>query len=79
METLQEDIDFITERSGLKEVNVTLPWANRKSSSRDRDNVSLEYFKQLSRSQVIELYDMFRPDFEMFDYDVTPYLDLSTP
>ena len=79
METLREDIQFITERSGLKEVNVTLPWANRKSSSKGQDNVSLEYFKQLTRSQVMELYDIFRPDFEMFDYDVTPYLELSTP
>ena len=79
METLKEDIDFITERSGLKEVNVTLPWANRKSSSRDRDSVSLEYFKQLSRSQVVQLYAIFRPDFEMFGYDVSTYLNLSAP
>ena len=76
METIKEDIDFITEQSGLASYNITLPWTNKKSSAKAKENVTLEYFKQLSKSQIEKLYKLYLPDFEMFDYDIAPYLEL---
>ena len=74
METINEDIDFITEQSGLAKYNITLPWANKKSSS--GENPSLKYFQQLSAEQVKQLHQIFLPDFEMFGYDVAKYLEI---
>ena len=76
METFKDDSDFITEESGLASYNITLPWANKKSSIKSKENSSLDYFKQLSKSQIEGLHQLYLPDFEMFDYDVTPYLSL---
>lgn len=73
METINEDIDFITEKSGLAALNVTLPWANRRAS---KENLSLEYFKQLSQTQVEKLYQIYLPDFQMFGYEADQYFSL---
>ena len=73
METINEDIDFITEKSGLAALNVTLPWANRRAS---KENLSLEYFKQLTQSQVEKLYQIYLPDFQMFGYEADQYFSL---
>eukprot|EP00092_Neocalanus_flemingeri_P001473 GFUD01001571.1.p1 GENE.GFUD01001571.1~~GFUD01001571.1.p1 ORF type:complete len:397 (+),score=102.82 GFUD01001571.1:352-1542(+) len=70
METIAEDMDFIAEESGLAAANISLPWANRKSSG---DKVSLDYFQGLSLAQVKGLYAIYRPDFEMFGYQAEAY------
>lgn len=73
METIAEDMDFISEKSGLAAANISLPWANKKSSG---DKVSLDYFHRLSLAQVKGLYVIYKPDFEMFGYQVEPYFQL---
>jgi len=73
METIAEDMDFIAEESGLAAANISLPWANRKSSG---DKVSLDYFQGLSLAQVKSLYAIYKPDFEMFGYQAEPYFQL---
>lgn len=73
METITEDMEFIAKQSGLAAANISLPWANRKSSG---DKVSLDYFKALSLSQVEKLYIIYKPDFEMFGYSADTYFQL---
>ena len=71
METITEDTDFIATRSGLTNYNISLPWANRK---RAKEDLTSEYMNQLSSSQVERLYEIYQPDFEMFDYKAGKYL-----
>ena len=73
METITEDTDFIANKSGLSNFNISLPWANKK---RSKEDVTLDYIKQLSLTQVERLYEIYKPDFEMFDYKIDPYLRL---
>jgi hypothetical protein len=35
----------------------------------------MSYFAQLTKSQVAELYEIFKFDFEVFDYDPKQYFD----
>lgn len=70
METIAEDMDFIAVESGLAAANITLPWANKRSSGHE---ASLDYFKGLSLAQVKGLYAIYKPDFEMFGYTADLY------
>lgn len=35
----------------------------------------MSYYAQLTKSQVMALYEIFKYDFEVFDYDPKPYFD----
>ena len=59
--------------SGLSTTNMTLPWANRKNTGLD---VSLEYFSRIGLDRLIRLYQIYKVDFLMFDYEVQPYTDI---
>ena len=43
----------------------------------DTTKKSLEYFSELGKSQIEELYNIYQIDFEIFGYDVSDYLNLS--
>ena len=71
MDTLEEDMAFIAETSGLASTNISLPWANRRAQGQQD---SINYFRQLDLARTRRLYEIYRPDFEMFGYSVAPYL-----
>jgi len=73
METISDDMEFIVEKSGLAATNISLPWTNRRNSG---EGISLKYFRTLTSDQVRGLYRIYKLDFEMFGYQVEPYLDL---
>jgi len=73
METIGEDMEFIAEESGLAAANISLPWANKRGSGHQ---ISLDYFQGLSLTQVKRLYEIYKPDFEMFGYTAEPYFQL---
>jgi len=73
METIQDDMDFIAKESGLAAANISLPWANKKSSD---NSVSLDYFRNLTLAQLNGLYAIYKPDFEMFGYKADSYYAL---
>jgi len=73
METIEDDMEFISDRSGLAATNMSLPWTNRRNSG---DKVSLQYFSNLTVIQVLGLYRIYKLDFEMFSYRVEPYFAL---
>jgi len=73
METIKDDMEFIADKSGLTATNITLPWTNRRNSS---EELSLQYFKSLTVSQVLGLYRVYRIDFMMFNYRADKYFTL---
>ena len=73
METIEDDMEFIAESSGLAATNISLPWTNRRNSG---PGVSLDYFTQLTVTQVVGLYRIYKLDMEMFGYKVEPYFQL---
>ena len=77
-ETLESDAAFVLEQAGLLG-RVKRPWANKQVNKRNGDqDPSLQYFQQISKKQVQDLFDIYRLDFEMFDYSAQEYFDLFT-
>ena len=60
--------DLINDEDKFQWLNPTIK-AGKNSQSKAKD-----YFSQLTKAQVLELYHKFRIDHEMFDYSIEPYL-----
>lgn len=73
IDTMEEDMEIITGVSGISATNISLPWANRKNFGKDQ---TLHYFSKIGLDRLNLLYNIYKIDFEMFDYDVQPYFDL---
>ena len=50
-------------------------WLNRNDGGMPKDDITMEYFKMLDKQDILRLYEIYEPDFRMFNYDVTPFLD----
>jgi chondroitin 4-sulfotransferase 11 len=73
-ETLDEDQRYLIERAGL--IGIIRP--EHKNSGKGHKNTNellMSYYAQLSKSQVKGLYQLYKYDFELFDYSPTEYLD----
>jgi len=77
MDTWDQDVNLITDVTGLSTTNVTLTWTRRRSNSSSQ--IALDYFSQLNKHSVKQLYQIYKIDFEMFEYSVQPYFDLFEP
>ena len=85
METFDEDLNYIILQLGLENIlpikNInTLSNTNRDSkqhkANEDKKKECLEYFSKLTRSQIEQLYQIYKIDFEMFGYSAKDYLSL---
>lgn len=38
-------------------------------------DLATEYYKELTRHQIVQLYERYEPDFKLFQYDIKEYLD----
>jgi hypothetical protein len=84
LETIVQDgpavvrmLNLSTANSAFQAVHVTTPFeraAEMRLNSRDQ---VVEYYSQLSKRQVMELYQMLRLDHELFDYSPEPYIALA--
>ncbi|KAK3891853.1 hypothetical protein Pcinc_004271 [Petrolisthes cinctipes] len=74
LETMQTDVQFLAYAAGLKEIQNIYEWRNVGGESSSSSSVSSKYYSTLSRSQVQELYEIFRLDFELFGYSVDEFL-----
>lgn len=71
LESLKEDLTFLGQLVGH-----TFHHREENASGGDtKDERARVYFSQLQRDVVLELYELFRVDFEMFGYDAKEYLD----
>ena len=67
--TVHRDTDFILSQRNLQDV-ISL---RRKHSAKNQLDLSY-YFSQLSKNMINALYQKYRIDFEMFEYDVDKYI-----
>ena len=70
LETMSEDFRYISQRANLNLKVERCPWTNKKSLV---DDISLQYFKQIYAKSILALYNIYKIDFEMFDYYVSDY------
>ncbi|KAH1006347.1 hypothetical protein HUJ05_007092 [Dendroctonus ponderosae] len=75
-ETLEDDQDYIIKRAGLGEV-IKPEWKNAGKGSTTAHISS--HYSQLSRSQILQLYHIYRFDFELFNYSLNGYLEVGQP
>ncbi|XP_015109681.1 carbohydrate sulfotransferase 11 [Diachasma alloeum] len=71
-ETLEEEEQVLIERANLQDV-LKPKWEDN-SSSEEIEDLEREYFSQLSKRQILELYEYYKADFELFEYSMDKYL-----
>lgn len=74
-ETLEDDQKYLIEKADLQKV-ISPQWKNSGKGKSTKDLV-LKYYSELTRTQVEELYEFFRYDFELFNYTYEEYLNNS--
>ncbi|CAH1404536.1 unnamed protein product [Nezara viridula] len=72
VETLTEDQLFFIHSQML---GAWITPSKHHSSKKISSIVAMDYFSQLTKEQVNNLYQKYKLDFEMFDYSIQPYLD----
>ncbi|XP_039277891.1 carbohydrate sulfotransferase 11-like [Nilaparvata lugens] len=70
-ETLHEDQKYLIDLAGLGHI-IKPEWKNP-SKGRNTKEVISTYFSQLTIRQMIQLYNIYRFDFEVFDYSLDDY------
>jgi hypothetical protein len=75
-ETLKEDYDFLLRVTGLDQLGVVSPWRHLTKNVRTQD-VDSAYFAQITKEQVLQLYQKYKLDFELFDYDYDRYFRMA--
>ena len=77
LETLADDLrKFLGGELGMRGEDIALfPHTHDQSGDRGAD-VS-ELFGQLSKQEVLSLYEVYRLDHEMFGYGIEPYLSMA--
>ncbi|XP_047348754.1 carbohydrate sulfotransferase 11-like isoform X1 [Vespa velutina] len=73
-ETLREDQDFLIKQAHVGHI-IKPEWKNPTRGVQTKDVVK-NYFAQLSKTQINDLYEMFRYDFILFDYSPEEYIPL---
>jgi chondroitin 4-sulfotransferase 11 len=72
-ETLEEDQRYLIEKAGLS--GIIKPEHKNSGKGRHTKELLMSYYAQLTKTQVKELYAMFKHDFELFDYNPTEYIN----
>lgn len=72
-ETLQEDQEYIIHKANLQ--NIIKPeWKNPGHGTTSTQIKT--YYSQLTRAQILQLYHIYKYDFELFNYSLHGYLEL---
>jgi len=72
LETMHEDEQFLAHIANLKEIQNVHEWRN--SKRKPSSVVVPDYFTNLTKEQVQKLYECYKLDFDLFDYDIKDYL-----
>jgi len=75
MESFSEDTQFIINEAGLED-SLTVEWKHRTGTVGNSDTI-VDYYSQLTKSEIAALYTKYRLDFELYGYDPDPYLDIA--
>lgn len=77
METFDRDTEFILSQRNL-ENEVSLRKKHSSTQSQDSQDEARKLFSQLSKHMVRALYDKYRLDFQMFDYDIKDFIKFAS-
>ena len=72
METFNSDAEYIMSKIGMKGGN--LSYHEHKSTGASTTNLTVELFAELPKDLKQQLYELYKIDFEMFEYDAEPFL-----
>ena len=79
METFNDDVKYIFQKNHLeKDLPLSMVTVSKNAAKLKTSNVTAEYFSQLSKDQITDLYKYYRLDFELFGYDVSSYISNNT-
>ena len=82
VETLEEDItELLDHEIGMAGENLVFPrvktmGTRNVTGSRERSGSFMaQYYSQLSREQIMGLYELYKTDFILFDYNIEDFLN----
>jgi len=75
METFSEDTQFILQQAGLEE-KLSVEWKHRTGTGGSSDTI-VDYYSQLTQSEVAALFRKYQLDFELYDYNPEPYFEIA--
>lgn len=78
LETMTADEQFLAQVASMKEIENVHEWRNLKKNQSSSTAVLPDYYKNLSKRQILLLYDRFKLDFDLFGYSVNEYLKYAT-
>ena len=79
METFNDDVKYIFQKNHLeKDLPLSMVTVSKNAAKLKTSNVTAEYFSQLSKDQITDLYEYYRLDFELFGYDASSYVSDNT-
>ena len=71
METFSQDVDYTMTKVGMNKDD--LSYHENKSHGDSTENLAIHLFSKLPKDLVEQLYELYKIDFEMFEYDPRPY------
>lgn len=74
IETLDEDERFLVTLADLAELKKAREWRH---SGGNNSSTAKKYFRELSTQQMLQLYQRYQLDFQMFGYSIHQYLPLA--
>ncbi|XP_026477900.1 carbohydrate sulfotransferase 11-like, partial [Ctenocephalides felis] len=73
VETLKDDQQYLIEEAHLQKL-ISPQWKNS-GKGKTTTQLVAEYYSQLTKKQIMQLYDIYRYDFELFNYTLTGYIE----
>lgn len=70
------DVQFLAEVAHLKEIQNVHEWRNQRNNYTS-SSVFPEYFSELTKNQILLLYQRYKLDFELFGYSIEDYLNFA--
>ena len=74
-ETLDEDQRYLIEKAGL--TGIIKPEHRNTGKGKNTNEILMSFYAQLTKSQVKGLYNVFRHDFELFDYSPDEFIKVA--
>ncbi|XP_063597922.1 carbohydrate sulfotransferase 10-like [Penaeus indicus] len=75
LETMEDDQRFLIALSQLNELRTKTSWAHLNGASSSQ--LAMQYYKELTRDQMLQLYKRYELDFKLFRYHIQDYLSVA--
>uniref|UniRef100_A0A8D9BU84 Carbohydrate sulfotransferase n=1 Tax=Cacopsylla melanoneura TaxID=428564 RepID=A0A8D9BU84_9HEMI len=73
-ETLQEDQRYLIDLAGVSHL-IKPEWLNESKGGATTNQMIGKFYAELSADQLYQLYNVYKYDFELFDYTMEEYLE----